>query len=59
MITSADPTTYTVHTVVKGDSLWAIARKYLGDGSRYKEIVPLNGLKSNGINIGQKLKIPK
>jgi hypothetical protein len=56
---SSDPTTYTVHTVVKGDSLWAIAKKYLGDGSRYKEIVTLNGLKSNVIIIGQKLKIPK
>lgn len=56
---SDDPTPYTVHTVVKGDSLWAIARKYLGDGSRYKEIVTLNGLKSNVITIGQKLKIPK
>lgn len=58
MTTSADPTPYTVHTVVKGDSLWAIARKYLGDGSRYMEIVTLNGLKSNVITIGQKLKIP-
>jgi nucleoid-associated protein YgaU len=51
--------TYTVHTVVKGDSLWEIARKYLGDGSRYKEIVTLNRLKSDVITIGQKLKIPK
>lgn len=59
MTASADPTTYTVHTVVKGDSLWTIARKYLGDGSRYKEIVTLNGLKSNVVTIGQKLKIPK
>jgi N-acetylmuramoyl-L-alanine amidase len=56
---SDDPTPYTVYTVVKGDSLWAIAKKYLGDGSRYKEIVTLNGLKSNVIIIGQKLKIPK
>jgi len=56
---SADPTPYTVHTVVKGDSLWALARNYLGDGSRYKEIVTLNRLKNNVITIGQKLKIPK
>ena len=59
MTTSADTTPYTVHTVVKGDTLWAIAKKYLGDGSRYKEIVTLNGLKSNVIISGQKLKIPK
>ena len=49
---------YRVHTVVHGDTLWAIARKYLGNGSRYKEIVSLNGLKSNVIYSGMKLKIP-
>ena len=50
--------TYRVHTVVHGDTLWAIAKKYLGNGSRYKEIVSLNGLKSNVIYSGMKLKIP-
>ena len=35
-----------------------IAKKYLGNGSRYKEIVSLNGLKSNVIYSGMKLKIP-
>lgn len=49
---------YRVHTVVHGDTLWAIAAKYLGNGSRYTEIVALNGLKSNVIYTGQKLKIP-
>ena len=29
-----------------------------GDGNRYKEIVSLNGLKSNVIYSGMKLKIP-
>lgn len=47
-----------VHTVVHGDTLWAIAQKYLGNGSRYTEIVKLNGLTSNVIYSGQKLKIP-
>ena len=47
-----------IHTVVHGDTLWAIAKKYLGNGSRYKEIVSLNGLKSNVIYSGMKLKIP-
>lgn len=50
--------TYRVHTVVKGDTLWDIAKKYLGDGSRYPEIKTLNGLDSNVIYSGWKLKIP-
>ena len=50
--------TYRIHTVVKGDTLWDIAKKYLGDGSRYPEIKTLNDLKSNVIYSGWKLKIP-
>ena len=42
----------------KGDSLWAIAAKQLGNGSRYKEIKSLNGLTSNTIHTGQVLKLP-
>lgn len=49
---------YRVHTVAKGDTLWDIAAKYLGKGSRYPEIKKLNGLTSNIIYAGQKLKIP-
>lgn len=49
---------YRVHTVVKGDTLWDIAAKYLGNGSRYPEIKTLNNLKSNTIYSGWKLKIP-
>lgn len=30
------------HTVVAGDCLWALAQKYYGDGSRYKEIWEAN-----------------
>src|SRR5574344_1233896 len=57
--TATTPTpTYRVHIVVHGDTLWAIAKKYLGNGSRYTEIVKLNGLKSNVIYSGQKLNIP-
>ena len=39
--------TYRVHTVVKGDTLWGIAEKYLGSGVRCKEIKTLNGLDSD------------
>ena len=50
--------TYRTHTVVKGDTLWDIAAKYLGNGSRYPEIKTLNNLTSNVIYSGWKLKIP-
>ena len=49
---------YRIHTVVKGDTLWDIAALYLGKGNRYPEIKTLNGLKSNVIYSGWKLKIP-
>lgn len=47
------------HTVVKGDTLWAIAQKYYGNGSRYPEIARANNISNpNIINVGQKLLIP-
>lgn len=46
------------YTVKKNDTLWGIAAKLLGNGSRYKEIKTLNGLTSDTIYTGQKLKIP-
>lgn len=46
------------YTVKGGDSLWAIAAKYLGNGSRYTEIKSLNGLSSDTIHPGQVLKLP-
>ena len=50
------PNTY---KVVKGDTLWKIAKNLLGKGSRYTEIKTLNGLKSNTVYAGQILKIPE
>lgn len=58
LVTAKPAGTYRVHTVIHGDTLWAIAQKYLGKGNRYTEIVKLNGLKSNVIYSGMKLKIP-
>ena len=58
LVGGSTTTTYRVHTVAKGDTLWGIAVKYLGSGSRYKEIKTLNGLTSDTIFSGQKLKIP-
>ena len=46
------------HTVEAGDSLWAIAQHYLGDGARYGEIKTLNGLSSDIIHVGQVLRLP-
>jgi len=46
------------YTVQKGDSLWAIAAEYLGNGTRYTEIKKLNGLTSDVIYAGQVLKLP-
>ena len=45
-------------TVRPGDTLWAIAEKYLGNGLRYKEIMALNNLSSTVIHPGQVLRLP-
>lgn len=53
---------YETYTVKKGDSLWNIAKRYLGTGSRYPEIYNLNRDKirdPNRIQIGQILKMPE
>lgn len=52
-------TNYFVYTVKKGDTLWTISQKYLGSGSKYKEIKVLNALNSDTIYPNQVLKIPK
>jgi nucleoid-associated protein YgaU len=50
------------HEVQKGDTLWAIAQKTLGDGSRYPEIFEANKpMLSDPDKIfpGQRLRIPQ
>ena len=51
--------TQKTYTVKKCDTLWSISEKYLGRGSRFAEIVKLNGLKSLVLKVGQVLKIPE
>ena len=48
------------HTVVKGDTLWGIAKKYYGNGAQYPKIVSANPSISNPdvIHAGQVFSIP-
>ncbi len=48
-----------IYTVVKGDTLWLIAKQQLGSGARYVEIVKMNELKTSTIYPGQVLKMPE
>lgn len=58
----ADVETETLfHTVEKGDTLWAVSQKTLGDGSRYNEIFEANKpmlTHPDKIYPGQVLRIP-
>ena len=47
------------HVVVKGDTMWSLAEKYLGSGRRWQEIADANpGVDINKLSIGTKLTIP-
>lgn len=56
--TKTNEPSYTTYTIKSGDTLWGIAAKHLGSGTRYPEIKSLNGLTSDTIYPGQKIKIP-
>jgi nucleoid-associated protein YgaU len=50
-----------VHVLKRGDTLWALAQKYLGNGSRWQEIARLNGIKDSQVRslpVGMQIKIP-
>jgi LysM repeat protein len=47
------------HTVVSGDTLWAIAERFYGDGSKYQQIADASGISNPDlIHPGQVLTIP-
>lgn len=47
------------YSVKKGDTLWALAEKYYGDGTKWKLIAKANGVKDpRKLQIGTKLTIP-
>ncbi|WP_374718176.1 LysM peptidoglycan-binding domain-containing protein [Neobacillus sp.] len=56
--TRVQPKTY---TLVAGDNLWKVAQKFLGDGSKYKQIQTLNGIKDAELKrlpVGKVIKLP-
>lgn len=55
---TASKTTPKQYTVKKGDTLWNICKKELGDGSKYKEIAKLNKIENpDKIYVGQVLRL--
>jgi nucleoid-associated protein YgaU len=46
------------YVVAQGDTLYAIARRELGSGGRWKEIVALNQLPSEHVAAGTVLRLP-
>ncbi|MFZ5932834.1 MAG: LysM peptidoglycan-binding domain-containing protein, partial [Patescibacteria group bacterium] len=48
-----------IHSVAKGETLWAIAEKYYGSGYNWVDIAKANNLANAGvIEVGQTLTIP-
>ena len=56
---TTSPTTANTYTVAKGDNLWAICRKFYGNGNLYKKLAAFNKIKNASlIYPGQVIKIP-
>lgn len=57
--TSTSSTTTKTYTMKKGDTLWALAEEYYGDGTQWKKIAKASGIKDpKKIPIGAKITIP-
>jgi len=54
------PAAESTYVVVQGDNLWSIARKQLGKGARYEEILEMNPQiqQNQPLSIGTVLKLP-
>jgi nucleoid-associated protein YgaU len=55
---SSTQTSAKEHVVVKGETLWSISEDSFGSGYNWVDIKSVNGLKSDIIEVGQKLVIP-
>lgn len=54
----SDKTVAKTHTVKNGETLWAICKKELNDGAKYREIAKINNISNpNLIKIGQVIKL--
>ena len=47
-----------VHTVAKGETLWAISEDVYGSGYNWTDVYKANNLKSEKIEVGQELTLP-
>ena len=56
----ASPSTLRTYTVREKDTLWSIAKRHLGDGQRWRDILAVNpGLEPRKLMSGQTIKLPQ
>lgn len=53
-----DQNNIVLYRVRRGNTLWNISQRFLGNGERYKEIMEINGLTTDTIYPGQILRVP-
>ncbi len=58
-----DDKNFIIHTIVPGDNLWILAKRYLGSGFRWVEITDLDGnpypdWRANILSINEQVRIP-